>query len=145
MKKKNVIIMLVSFVFLILIVAIYFSWFFAYSCEDLICYKAHQEKCVHTKFINDDQGMTWRYRIKGKEKGECEIEVTALQVKKGTVENIKLEGKKMKCYLPLKDQSLPESDIARCHGELKEGLQDLIIENLHKYIIENLGKIKEAI
>ena len=35
----------------------------------------------------------------------------------------------------------PESDIGSCHGPLKEGLQDLIIQKLHSYLVQNLGRI----
>ena len=35
----------------------------------------------------------------------------------------------------------PESDINNCHGLLKEGLQDLFISKLHRYIVQNLGEI----
>jgi hypothetical protein len=35
----------------------------------------------------------------------------------------------------------PESSLDDCAGELKEGLQDLVISRLHKYIVQNIGKI----
>ena len=47
----------------------------------------------------------------------------------------------MNCYLPLGDTSYPEGNIQQCKGELKEELQNLIIQKLHSYILENLDKI----
>ena len=39
----------------------------------------------------------------------------------------------------------PEKDLDSCKGELKENLQSVIIENLYKYIIDNLGEISEEL
>jgi hypothetical protein len=47
----------------------------------------------------------------------------------------------MDCYLPLGSLVSPESDISRCHGILKEGMQNLIIRQLHTYIVENVKDI----
>lgn len=142
--KRGVKILLIL-ILIVLSVAIYFSFFFAYSCDDLVCYQAHQKKCSPTKFVNDAEETTWKYHVKGKEDGRCEIKVTALQVKKGTIDKMQLEGKSMLCYLFIGDETNPESDISKCHGELKEELQDLIIQNLHKYIVDNLGNIGDAL
>ena len=47
----------------------------------------------------------------------------------------------MKCLLPLGNINAPEGDISKCSGELKEEMQSLIIQKLHAYILDNLGKI----
>jgi len=36
---------------------------------------------------------------------------------------------------------IPESNIGKCTGLLKEGLQDLVIKKLHTYLVQNLGKL----
>jgi hypothetical protein len=51
----------------------------------------------------------------------------------------------MDCYLQIGDISLPESDLTKCHGRLKEELQEIIIENAHRYIIENIGEINKEL
>ncbi len=119
----------------------YFTFFFSYKCSDISCFQAHQEKCVRTEFLNDAEDTTWFYKIEGKENQKCKINAEILQVKEGSLDKIKLEGTSMDCYLQIGDISLPESDLTKCHGRLKEELQEIIIENAHKYIIENIGKI----
>jgi len=146
MKKKKLITLILAVVLVLaLAVAIYFTWFFSYSCDDLACYREHQEKCLKTKFLNDANDVTWLYYIQGKSKGKCEIKVTALQIKEGATDKIVLQGKSMLCVLGMGDKTNPESDISRCSGELKEELQNLIIQNLHRYIIENLGEIGDEL
>jgi len=133
------------FVLISLSLAIYFTFFFSYKCEDISCFRAHQEKCSRTEFINDLSDTTWNYKIHGKEGGSCEIEVEILQIKEGTNDKVRLEGQSMKCYLPLTEISSPESDLQRCHGLLKEELQEIMIKNAHKYIVDNIGDISEEL
>lgn len=129
----------------VLMLAVYFTFFFSYECEDKACFQAHQLKCSKTQFVNNAEDITWFYYIKGKEDSRCEIEVSILQVKKGSLEKQVLEGKSMNCYLPLEDLSSPETDISICHGILKEELQSLIIRELHSYILESVGEIGEEL
>lgn len=128
-------------VILLLIVVIYFLYFFHYNCDDLSCFYGHQEQCVRTSFINDQQDTTWEYYIRGEEDGKCVINVKVLKIKAGTADKQKLEGLDMDCYLSLGSISSPESDISRCHGTLKEEMQNLIIQKLHAYIVESVGEI----
>jgi len=128
-----------------LLIAIYFTFFFSYKCDDMECYQAHQQKCSKTEFIRDSDDVRWQYDIKGNNGGLCEIEVTALLIKKGDADKTRLEGKSMTCYLPLESIALPEADISKCNGVLKEELQNIIIKNLHSYILDNLGEISEEL
>lgn len=130
---------------IILIGAIYFTFYFSYSCDDLACFQAHQRECSRTKFINDAQDISWEYNILGESNKACEIEVEVLKVKQGELDKKRIEGKNMKCYLTLGEDSLPESDISNCNGMLKEELQEIIIEKLHLYVIENIGEISEEL
>ena len=132
-------------IIILLIAAVYFTFFFYYSCDDLGCFQSHQKACVKTKFISDEEDTTWKYTIQGKEGEECEINVEVLVIKKGSADKQKLKGKSMDCYLPLGSIISPESDLARCHGELKEDMQNLIIQKLHSYIIENVEEIDEEL
>lgn len=130
---------------IILIGAIYFTFYFSYSCDDLACFQAHQRECSRTKFINDAQDISWEYKILGESNKACEIEVEVLKVKQGELDKKRIEGKNMKCYLTLGEDSPPESDISNCNGMLKEELQEIIIEKLHLYVIENIGEISEEL
>jgi len=144
--EKSDWIAIIAIVLVILIgVAVYFTFFFSYTCDDLSCYQAHQRECAKTSFINDEKDITWEYFIKGKDSGRCVVNVKVLRVKKGDVSNEKLEGKNMDCYLPMESSSAPESDISRCHGVLKEEMQNIIIQKLHSYVLENIGQISSEL
>ncbi len=129
----------------ILIIAIYFTFYFSYSCDNLACFHAHQRECSKTKFINDAEDTIWKYKILGEVNKACEIEVEVLKVKQGNLDRKRIENKMMTCYLPLGEDTAPESDISNCHGLLKEELQEIIIEKLHLYVIENIGEISEEL
>jgi len=82
-----------------------------------------------------------QYKIKGMEDGKCKVDVKVLQVKEGSLDKTALEGYSMLCYLGKGDTTLPESDLTRCHGLLKEKIQEIMIQNAHAQIIKNLGQI----
>lgn len=128
-------------IILVGLIAVYFLYYFSYTCEDLSCFYAHQEKCARTNFVNDQEDTTWEYFIKGREGDSCVINVKVLNIKKGSANKQKLEGKDMDCFLPLGSAVAPESDIGRCHGTLKEEMQNLIIQQLHTYIVDNVQDI----
>ena len=134
-------IIFIALILIVLVVAVYFSFFFYYKCEDVACFRAHQEKCSKTKFVNDVESAEWEYQIKGEKDGKCEINVKINQVSQGDINKLALEGKSMDCFLPIGNINSPESDISICHGELKEKTQELIIQKLHAYIVSNLGEI----
>lgn len=123
------------------LIAIYFLYYFSYTCEDLSCFQIHQEQCARTTYISDQEETTWKYFIYGEEDEKCKINVEVVNIKKGTANKQKLQGKSMDCYVPLGSLVAPESDISRCHGLLKEEMQNLIIQQLHTYIVENVQDI----
>ncbi len=131
---------------IVLIVLIGFLWsiwslFFNYEkCEDKICFEDNLKACDKAKYVSGED-MIFEYMIKGKKRGECEVEVKLLQGELDNADSKKLEGQTMECLLPLGAVVMPESDISICHGLLKEGLQDLVIRKLHTYLVQNLGKL----
>lgn len=129
----------------ILLAAIYFTFFFYYKCNDLACYRGHQEKCAKTKYLNEDVDALWRYRIEGKKSGQCVVNVEIVRLKEGTVDKSVLEGKSMNCYLELGSIVNPEQDLSLCHGQLKEEMQNLIIQKLHQYVLDNVGNISSEL
>ena len=145
MKKGDWIALGIIGIIVILMGAMYFTFYYSYTCDDMACYLAHQEKCSKTTFVNDVEDATWEYFVKGHKDGKCEIDVTVLRIKSGDVSQKRLEGKTMTCLVPQSSLAMPESDISLCHGVLKEELQNLIIQKLHTYILENLGEIGEEL
>ena len=143
MSKKKVFAWIFLILFLIVLpIAVYFTFFYYYSCSDISCFKAHQIKCDKTIFTNSLEDAVWKYKILGKDNGNCNVEVTLLDVKKGNVELVKLKSKSMICSLKIGSNADPESDVLNCHGLLKEELQQLMINKLHAYIISNLGQVE---
>ena len=132
-------------IIILFIATIYFTLFFYYSCNDLECFQGHQKKCVKTKFIRNTEDTIWEYTIKGEQDGKCMINVKILTIRIGTADKQILEGKDMNCFLPLKSTAFPEENLEKCHGVLKEEMQNLIIQKLHSYIVENVGEIGEEL
>jgi hypothetical protein len=100
--------------------------------------------CGHVSWVKEDAQASWLYTIKGNAVGDaCDIEVKLLKMKEGTLDSEKLQGMKMLCVQNKGDNQFPEKDISRCSGELKEQLQELIIQRMHSYILENFGEIKQ--
>lgn len=115
--------------------------FFSYDdCRDWNCFGERLESCDRVKFVGGT-GIIFEYVVKGSFWGDCEVEVTLLRDKLNEQGSVDLEGMSMVCMLPRGVVAAPENDMALCHGFLKEGLQDLIIEKLHVYIVKNLGQL----
>jgi len=85
--------------------------------------------------------MIFEYIIRGVSDGECEVDLELLRGELNNQDSLKLEGHEMTCYLPKGVLMIPESNIGKCTGLLKEGLQDLVIRKLHTYLVQNLGKL----
>ena len=127
-----------------LVIAFWIIWkiFFSYTiCTDWNCFNSHLENCNRAKFIGESNGIVFEYIIRGDSNNHCKVNIELLQGKLNNQDSIKLEHQEMICELPKGIVMLPESDIGNCHGLLKEGLQDLIIEKLYSYLVQNLGRI----
>jgi hypothetical protein len=148
LKKHRIIAVKVILICVILVAigAVYMTFFFTQRCANFDCFKTNMEKCRNGyTYINDDKQATWRYEIMGKNSGLCEVEVTMLQAKEGELGIGKLAGLTMMCSYPIGVGAYPESSLDKCHGRLKEELQTVVIQKLHTYIIENLGKLAEGL
>lgn len=124
----------------VLIWGVWFAFFGVPICESWDCFNAKLEECGKVEFIGGDD-MIFEYIIKGVSDGECEVSVQLLQGELNNQDSLKLEMHKMTCYLPEGVVMIPESNIGKCTGLLKEGLQDLVIKKLHTYLVQNLGTL----
>ena len=130
----------VILLFVVLLFVVWF-WFFSYGeCETWECFNENLRKCNRVKFVGGTD-MIFEYVIRGSSGGECEVGVELLMGELNNQDSIRLENQRMTCMLPGKVVMIPESNIGKCHGLLKEGLQDLVIKKLHTYLVQNLGKI----
>ena len=118
-------------------------WYFFLDyveCDSWDCFNGNLADCSRTKFVGGSN-MIFEYTIERVSKGYCEVNVRLLQGELNNQDSIRLERQEMLCFLPKGVVAIPEGDIGRCHGLLKEGLQDLVIEKLHTYLVQNLGQI----
>ena len=86
----------------------------------------------------------WYYKIKGLSRKECVVYVKNLRFNEASVDVVSnIEGKDMLCYLG-KDRGtyMPEEKLDKCHGLLKEAIQDATIRKLQLYIMQNLKSLK---
>ena len=139
----------VGFSLIILIIALvlftgYFFLFYERPCNDIECFVDAMKNCRPVSWIREDEQASWLYAIKGSSAGDtCKIKVKLLEVKQGTIDSEELEGETMVCIQQKGDTRFPDKDISSCNGKLKEDLQDLIIQRMHNYLLENVGQIKE--
>ena len=127
-------------VIVVIFLAMWFLFFYYDECESWSCFNEYLEGCDRVKFIGGVD-MIYEYTVEGRAGSACEVGVQLLQGRLNNQDSIKLEGHEMTCMLPRGVVMIPESDIGRCHGLLKEGLQDLVIKKLHTYLVQNLGRI----
>lgn len=145
-KKLEILKLLI--IFLIIFIAssaTYYFFFYTETCPDKACFQDSLLKCKKSSWINDASEATWLYVIEKKHKGECKVNVKLLLAKEGKTDISEAEGKEMTCYLPAGIVASPEKDLSKCHGELKESLQEIMITRMHSYILENLEQINEEI
>ncbi len=143
-KNKSIIPLIVLIILiisaLVLLYLVYANIFRYTKCDSWDCFNSRLEKCYKTDFIGGNK-MIFEYRIIGRDSDKCIVDIKLLQGELNNQESIKMEKTSMKCDLPFSVIMIPESNLNYCSGKLKEGLQDLIINRLYSYIIENIGKI----
>ena len=157
MEKKRKLLLIFSIAVVTLaLIAVYSTFFHKEKCSNINCFNSNMANCVRASFINDAEDAAWLYEIKGRKGGflcfissqfceDCVVNVRILQAKKGDVDLEKIKGYDMDCYYPFGYVTVPQSDLMRCHGRLKEEMQELIIKKLHVYIVSNLGEIEEEL
>lgn len=143
------------FVFIIAVIVIlaavlYLLYFYKVNCLSKECFNGKLAECDRASFIDDSKDTAWQYDIDGKDFmcllsqnycNECKVNVKLLMIKEGTVDSGKLEGLEMVCIMPFELVRNPQEDLSLCHGDLKEQMQDLMINRLHTYILSHVGEI----
>lgn len=142
--RKWIIIVAVGFVVLLAIL-IFFSFIYVKKVDNQGDFKQQLYNCDRTFYLSDQENAVWQYKILGEEDGVCKVEVSLISVKEGIADIKKLEGESMICGMPLGSTSGPESNLKFCHGILKEGIQEIIIEKMHTYVTSNLNDIASVL
>ncbi len=139
---------------LLIIILIYtvmhYIGYFRTICEDQTCFYEKARECnqAEVKVIKDHNVYTYTSYIEPMNR--CNLKITLARVQEGSPPEYKelLEGKSMKCTLTKEQMSKlnidnPNNIIKECHGELKEGLYELVIQRMTELVIANLGEITE--
>ena len=129
-----------------ILLALAFSYLYTPKCASSGCFQSALAKCGKASYTDIQANATWQYNINGFSGETCAIYVKAVSLKTDVKTGTALQGKDMTCYIPknVLGAFMPEEKIEYCHGLLKEEIQNLIIENMHLYIIQNIGAISEA-
>ena len=144
LKKRLGLALIILFIALVVFTG-YFLFIYPKPCADTNgeCFAEAMAKCKKVSWVRDDAQASWGYIIKGTAQGDnCRVEIKLLKMKQGTIDSEKLQGKEMVCVIPKTETQFPEKDISRCSGQLREELQDLIIQRMHNYLLQNVGEIK---
>jgi len=145
-KPKHIVYLVVILVALIgVIYSVYAIFIYSGFCEDEACFAEKLVECDRSSYIKNNPETILRYDIKGKQGKDCEVNVEMLQVKQGSAELELLQGEEMICYLPLGVYEAPEKNLKRCHGNLRENIQEILIQRMHSQIVENIGEISAEI
>jgi len=143
--KKRLLIAMIILIIAIVIYLIYLMIFQAKECKDINCYQQAMADCNKIWFIKKDPSSVWRYEILGNAKGDaCNIEVRLLKMREGAIEIEDLQDKKMICKIQKSSTAFPEKDMSQCTGVLREELQEILIQRMHNYLLENIGELQES-
>lgn len=147
-KKRNKIILSMVVVLIVLVIAFiyYFSYYYIGPCKDEMCFRDAVSNCRRVSWIKENDQADWNYIILGhNDESSCKTQVTLLRLNNGTTDLNKLQNEEMVCNFPKVSKDFPETDMSTCSGVLKEDLQDILIQRMHDYLMQNCGQIKEAV
>lgn len=116
------------------------------KCLSQSCLLNSLWKCKQVSYLNVQDNSTWYYKVQGMTGDGCKVYVEAKELKTDVETAGALIGKSMTCYIPsdVAGSFLPEAKIEYCHGLLKEAIQDLIIQKMHLFIVQNIGQINQS-
>jgi hypothetical protein len=148
-KKVNtsrIIYIITAVAVIVLIGYLISSQFILPTCSTEACFKTELWKCSKVSFLNAGENSTWMYKIEGFSGDECVVYAKAVSIKADVATGTALSGKDMTCYIPknVLGSFMPEEKIEYCHGLLKEEIQRLMIEKMHLYIVQNIGKMNQS-
>jgi hypothetical protein len=121
---------------------IYFAFYSQSTCEDIGCYNDALLNCKKVSFIRTGEDSVWQYDILNvRDDSSCNVQVRLLKRTDGEIIFENLQDQSMICMVYNTEDSFPEEDMSRCHGKLKEGFQEIIIDRMHNYLLQNIGEI----
>ena len=152
MERKRLIILISVIVIAIIIISTLF-YFFVYTkkCNSEECFLTALRKCERVQYTTISEGNIWHYKIQnlfGFSKRTCTVNVKNVKIESELPLARNIEGKSMSCKITaeLAGRFIQiQSKLEFCSGPLKESLQDLLIDQLYTYIIQQIGSVAEEI
>lgn len=141
---------IIGAILLALYVAGYYTGYFRKECnQDKACFNDAFNKCKPAQVVSLRNNNAYVYAI-GWQLGKfCELKIEALRIDAGAPQEFKaLKGKSMSCKIPktmLGNLSVDNFDnlLVYCHGPLKEGLYEVIIQRMYTLVVSQLGDIAQ--
>lgn len=147
-KSKRFLIQILLVIIIILI--LFYLGIFKKPCLSDECFEKSLNDCKASQFVKQKNNNLYTYTISRSFTQECSINIKLEKVAPGSDPDIVrlLEGKSMQCKIPkeiLTTKNLDNLDniLQYCHGELKEGILELIIKRMYTLVIGNLDDIVE--
>ncbi|MEK6903544.1 MAG: hypothetical protein AABW64_02775 [Nanoarchaeota archaeon] len=140
-------------ILLALFLAGYYTGYLREDCEqDKVCFDENAKECRPAELTLVKNNNVYSYWIGNSLGKTCEVHIKLLRVEAGAAPEFRalLEGKEMTCKIPKENLAATNVDemerlMGYCHGELKEGLYELIIQRLYEGVVGQLsGILREA-
>lgn len=123
-----------------LTISVYSSYFYYKSCNDESCFSTYLGNCDRASYIKESN-LSLRYNIQGYSMGACSVKVSLLSNDDSYDLGDSYKNSVMFCRLPLGLKDYPESNLGKCKGLLKEGIQEVLINRLKIEIIRNIDEL----
>ncbi len=152
MERKKIILISVLIAMIIIVGSVTaYLFFYTKTCTTEKCFLQAQRECSRASYTVSNEGNVWQYKVLNSlsfSQNLCTIKVKNLQIASEDPLAMKVQGKGMRCRVPRELAGTyvrMESKLEYCSGPLKESLQDLLIDQLYKYIVQNIGEITEEL
>lgn len=136
-------------VFLLIIGGLYKFGIIKKDCgNDKECFNNELRKCRSSVMLNARDNNFYTYQSFYTFGENCKIKIKMEQAAPGASLEVKnlLEGKEMICMVPkerLVEEGIDQFEnlLNYCHGELKEGLYELVIERMYGLVVNKFGTV----
>lgn len=139
-------------ILVVLFVAGYYTGYFRKDCgQEKSCFQEKVKDCKPAQVAVIRNNNAYLYWVGWQLGKTCEVNIKAVRIDAGAPPEFKaLEGKEMSCSIPKEQLASTNFDnfdnlLSYCHGPLKEGLYEVIIQRMYALVVSQLGDIiKEA-
>ena len=136
-----------SLIIIVAIILIILGALFIYKkgCDDEECFNEALAKCSPAKLYSYRNNNLYLYKI-SRSLGDCKLYIKVEKMAIGSEPSLVrlLEGNSMKCRIP-DDVTITldemENLLDYCHGSLKEGLYQIMLERLYALVVRDMSGI----